>query len=140
MHIRLHVILQSPPPNLTYALQNGSGNNYKVEQVQHSAGHDLYFDLTVEVKGDDDLPDFKGPYVQGAKGSRFFYLDIGMYAGKHDQWGGRIKVPLTGITRTQVTEAQKEGVVLTVKLAGTDKKGNPACATPKPFAGWQVGN
>ncbi|GAB3924283.1 DUF5990 family protein [Mucilaginibacter myungsuensis] len=138
MHIDLHVILQTPPANFTYALQKGSGSNYTVDQVQHSAGKDLYFDLTIEVKGDDDLPDFKGPYVQGPKGGRFFYLGLGQYAGDHSQSGGRVKVPLTGITRAQVTEAQQTGAVLLTTIQGTAKNGGPAYATPKPFAGWQA--
>ncbi|RWY50067.1 DUF5990 family protein [Mucilaginibacter gilvus] len=134
--ITLHITLQKPPGNLTYSLQKGSGSRYEPVQVQPSAGNDLYFNLTIEIKGDpqtQELPDFRGPFVQGPVGGRFIYLDIGSYAGGGG-WSGRLKIPLTGITWNQLTTTAE----LETTVPGTGKNGMPACATVKPFGGWTV--
>ena len=142
MVLNLHIILQSPPNNTTYSLQKGSGNNYQVEQVQTSNGTDLHFTLTVVLKDGeptDDLPDFKGPFVQGPRGGRFIYLDIGSYAGANGQWSGRLKIPLTGITWQLVSEINAApDKLLSTKVPGTGKNGLPNCATVKPFLGWRL--
>jgi hypothetical protein len=132
--ITLHITLEKPPVSLTYSLQKGSGAKYEPVQVQPSKGEDLRFNLTVEVKGTpetQDLPDFRGPFVQGPAGGRFIYLDIGSYAGGSG-WSGRLKIPLTGITWDQVST----GAALQTTVPGTAKNGMPNCATVKPFAGW----
>jgi hypothetical protein len=141
MHLALRIILQAPP-KLTYALQKGSGNNYETVQVQRSAGDDLHFKLEVEIKGTkqaNDLPDFKGPFVQGPALSRFIYLDIGSYAGAHDWWSGRLKIPLIGITWRIIDELiAQPSAELETKVPGIGKNGGPNCATVKPFDGWKV--
>lgn len=134
--ITLHVTLQKPPVNVSYSLQKGSGSNYEPVQVQPSIGDDLYFHLEVEIKGTPEtheLPDFRGPFVQGPVGGRFIYLDIGSYAGGGG-WSGRLKIPLTGIKWDQVTT----GTELQTTVPGTGKNEMPTCATVKPFAGWRV--
>jgi hypothetical protein len=76
-------------------------------------------------------PDFSGPFVQGPKGGRFIYIDIGTCAGQRDsRWSRRLKIPLTAITE-EMTAA-----VLETRINGTSRDGGPACATPKPFNGW----
>ncbi|MCQ6957410.1 DUF5990 family protein [Mucilaginibacter aquariorum] len=133
--ITLGITLEKPPLNLIYSLQKGSGSNYEPVQVQRSIGDDLYFQLSIEIKGTPDmhdLPDFRGPFVQGPIGSRFIYLDIGSYAGGGG-WSGRLKIPLTGIIWDQITA----GAELETTVPGTGKNGMPNCATVKPFAGWQ---
>jgi hypothetical protein len=140
MTINLHIILQKPPMNLVYALQKGSGAKYEIEQAQHSTGNDLYFDLSIEIKGDrqtHESPDFKGHFVQGLVGGRFIYLGIGTYAAQENAWGGRLKIPLTGITWTMVANKSPEFALQTI-VPGTGKNGTPNCATVKPFDGWKA--
>jgi|SRR6185312_8254627 len=141
MNIPLHIILEKPPANVVFALQRGSGNDYQTVQVQTANGGDLTFDFTVEVKGDkgkDELPDFRGPFVQGPRMGRFIYLDIGTYA-KHagSPVGGRMKIPLTGITWETVGQLN-ETKGLQTRIAGTGKNGGPNYATVKPFIGWNI--
>ncbi|MBD1362217.1 hypothetical protein IDJ77_00215 [Mucilaginibacter sp. ZT4R22] len=134
--ITLHITLEKPPLNLTYSLQKGSGSHYEPVQVQPSKGDDLQFNLAVEIKGTPethDMPDFRGPFVQGPVGGRFIYLDIGSYAGGGG-WSGRLKIPLTGITWAQVAT----GMELQTTVPGTGKNGLPNCATVKPFVGWRL--
>jgi hypothetical protein len=134
--IALHITLQKPPGNVTYSLQKGSGSNYEPVQVQPSVGDDLYFSFSVEIKGASqthEIPDFRGPFVQGPVGGRFVYLDIGSYAGGSG-WSGRLKIPLTGITWEQLNAEE----LLQTTVPGTGKNGMPNCATVKPFAGWQA--
>jgi hypothetical protein len=141
MNLRLRVILQTPPANVHFGLQKGSGNNYETVQVQLSKNDDLYFELAVEVKGDrqkDEMPAFKGPFVQGPAGAKFLYIDIGTYAGQADQWSRRLKIPLTGITWEMSQAAAQPGIVLEASVPGTGKDGTPNCATVKPFGGWHL--
>lgn len=141
MSIALQIILEKPPANVVFGLQKGSGNDYQTVQVQTANGGNLIFDFTAEVKGDkekDELPDFKGPFVQGPRMGRFIYLDIGGYA-KHSESpvGGRMKIPLTGIT-WPIVDQLNENTRLETRVAGTGKNGGPNYATVKPFMGWSI--
>ncbi len=142
MHLTLRIALISPPAQLTYALQKGSGSNYESVQVQNSSGNDLNFELSIEIKGDkktNELPDFRGPFVQGPLLGRFFYIDIGGYAGATDYWSGRLKIPLTGITWRMIEAANtRSESALETSVPGTKKNGMPNCATVKPFDGWKL--
>jgi hypothetical protein len=143
MSLTLHIVLQTPPAGVDFGLQKGSGNNYETVQIQHSKGQDLHFNLTVESKGDnqkDQLPDFKGPFVQGPVMSRFIYIDIGTYAGTANAlFGRRLKIPLTGITWEMIDQLKTDAkAVLKTQVPGTGKDGTPNCATVKPFDGWKV--
>lgn len=134
--LKLRVILKSPPPGVDFGLQSGYGSAYEVVSTQRSGKGDLRFELSVGIKDgpkSSDL-DFNGPFVQGKKGERFFYIDIGTYAGQADSaWGRRLKIPLSGISK----RAAASGSVLETAIAGTGKDGGPACAIPKDFAGWK---
>ena len=125
MNIALHIIVEKPPANVVFGLQRGSGNDYQTVQVQTATGGDLIFDFTVEIKGDkgkDELPDFKGPFVQGPKLGRFIYLDIGSYAKPTELTiGGRMKIPLTGVTWKTVGKLN-ETTGLQTHVPGTGKK------------------
>ncbi len=142
MVLELHILLQAPPAGIDYGLQKGSGSKYETVQKQRSTGADLYFALSVEVKGDklmSGLPDFKGPFVQGPREIRFLYIDIGAAAGQHTHWSRRLKIPLTGIRWEAIEQlATQPHSVLTTQVVGTGKDGGPNCATVKPFAGWEV--
>jgi len=138
--LELHIVLVNPPANVPYAVQKGSGVNFTLEQLQNSTGSDLVFTCTVGLKqGKDGQPDFNGPYVQGHAGERFVYISIGTYAGvAGSAWGRRLKIPLRGITHSMLETKDNAMAVIKTFIEGTDKKGEPSCATPKPFAGWST--
>ena len=142
--LKLRVILRSPPSGVDFALQSGHGNKYLVVGRQRSGTGDLKFELAIEVKtvsnpaGSATL-DFSGPFVQGKKGERFFYIDIGTYAGQTEsQWGRRLKIPLHPMPSRTVEQAMKTDGMLETSIAGTGKDGGPSCATPKDFLGWDL--
>ena len=75
-----------------------------------------------------------GPFVQGPRGQRFVYLDIGTYAGQAEScWSRRLKVPLTGITAKMIAA----GDVLEARVPGTGRDGGPTCASVRDFEGWK---
>lgn len=138
--VNLHIVLVKPPAGVPYALQKGSGNNFTLEQPQTSTGGDLLFTCAVGVKpGKDGWPDFNGPFVQGPAGERFVYIGIGAFAGvAGSTWQRRLKIPLRGITNAMLDAKDDAGAVITTLVEATDKKGEPTCATPKPFEGWRL--
>ena len=124
--ITLRLTLEKPTAGVDFALQKGRGNPFTTEQTQRSTGRDLKFEFPVVVKtGKDGAPDFAGPYVQGPAGARFFYINIGTYAGQADSsWGRRLKVPLYVISWSAI----ESGRLLTARIPGTGKDGGPSCA------------
>jgi hypothetical protein len=138
--LQLHLVLEAPPPGIDFGVQKGSGNLYETVFTQRSADKDLHFSFSIMVKGDpakDDVPDFSGPYVQGKRLERFFYIDVGVSAGQAGGWNRRMKIPLYGISWALLKAAA--GKALHTRVPGTHKDGGPNCATIKPFAGWAVG-
>jgi hypothetical protein len=129
--LTLRIILELPPKGVAFAIQKGRGSTYETIQQQTSIGHDLRFEFTVEVRvtGDQTGPDFAGPLVQGTKGERFVYVDIGTYAGQTDScWSRRMKLPLHGITAAMI----ESGAVLEARIPAMAKDGGPSCGTIKP--------
>lgn len=125
--VRLRVVLKRPIPGVDFALQKGRGAKYEVVQKQRSiANSDLTFEFTVTVRmAKDGAPDFFGPFVQGARGDRYFYLDIGTYAGQtNTEWSRRLKVPLSCLTWDLI----ESGSVLVGEIPGTGRDGGPSCA------------
>ena len=52
MHVKLRIILVSPPPGIDFALQKGSGSDYEPIQKQRSGTHATsVLNASVEVKG-----------------------------------------------------------------------------------------
>jgi len=125
--ITLRIILEQPPPGVTFGIQKGKGSIYEtILKQQAAAGEDLVFEFSVPVVG--------GPIVQGPPDARFVYLDIGTYAGQAgSQWGRRLKVPLSGITSRMRQER-----VLETRVPGTGRDGTPNCGTVRDFAGWSA--
>ena len=141
--ITLQIVLLKPPPGVDFGLQKGSGNNYETVQRQRSGSLDLFFNFTVKIKGDmpkDRLPKLSGSFVQGPTNGRFIYIDIGTYAGQtNTQWARRLKIPLTGITWTDIDQLIADSnLILQTSVPGTGKDGGPNCATVKPFDGWKI--
>lgn len=137
--ITFQLILTTPPPDVVFGLQKGSGSNYETIQKQHSTSHDLVFTFTLTVKGEpskDKVPRWSGSFVQGPAEGRFVYIDIGTYAGQADtSWSRRLKVPLPPLSWHDLEDLAGH-VTLQTKVPGTGKDGGPNCATVKPFAGW----
>jgi len=138
--LTLRIVLEQPPPGVLFGLQKGQGTNYETIQKRQSKGNDLVFEFAVEVKAPRKSAslDFRGPFVQGRRGARFVYIDIGTYAGQTDTpWSRRLKVPLNGITRHMLSGATPgPRGVLEARMPGTGRDGGPNCATVKPFTGW----
>jgi hypothetical protein len=139
--LTFRVVLGAPPAGIDYGVQVGRGAVYEVSEKQRSTGKDLRFEFAVGLATRRPaLPDFRGSVVQGPRGQRFVYLDIGTYAGQADScWSRRLKIPLTGITRTMLDEALADPrMVLETRVPGTGRDGGPSCATVKPFDGWTL--
>lgn len=135
--LTLRIIVSQPPTGVDFALQKGNGSNYEPVQKQRSSGKDLTFEFQPSIReGDSDrIADCAGPFVQGPRGKRFVYVDIGTYAGQADScWSRRLKIPLEGIPAKVV----RSGGVLEARVPGTGKDGGPNCATVKDFEGWKV--
>jgi len=130
MDISLRILLRKPTAGVDFGLQKGRGSKYEVVQKQQSTGKDLKFEFAASVKTDKEgAPDFSGPFVQGARGDRYFYIDIGTYAGQVNTcWSRRLKVPLSCIT----WELIKSNSTLIADIPGTGRDGGPSCAS-----GWR---
>ncbi len=136
----MRIIVVDPPPNTLYVLQLGQD---EVVKPTASTKRCILFDFTVEVIEDSSPKGFRlrGPADQGRPGGRFVYLRIGLYAGQvGTHIARRAKIGLEGISRKLVEAAKKKrSGVLAVEFAGTDRKGEPACATvPLLRTGWHV--
>lgn len=141
VELRLGIVLVSPSSGVDFGLQLGKGSDCKTIQTQRSNGQDIAFEGTVTAKDDrgDGPPNFLGPLVQGPKGGRFLYIDVGQRAGQRDSvWERRIKVPLGDITRELIEGVSADpDLVLEARLAGTGRDGGPSCATVQPANGWR---
>ena len=138
--LSLRITVVEPPPDIIWALQLRQDELVKPTSNTKTR---ISFDFTVEVVKDPSAKGFRlrGPAVQGRPGGRFVYLRIGVYAGQvGTPIARRAKIGLEGINR-KLVEAVKEkrSGVLEVQFAGTDRKGEPSCATvPLLGTGWHV--
>jgi hypothetical protein len=124
--LTLQIVLRKPTAGVDFGLQKGRGSDYEVVQKQRSTGKDLKFEFTATVKIDKEgAPDFAGPFVQGPRGDRYFYIDIGTYASQLNTcWSRRLKVPLSRITWDLI----KSNSTLMADIPGTASDGGPGCA------------
>lgn len=98
-----------------------------------ATGTRVTFDAEFEIgKQPDGSVNFLGPYSQGDRHDRFFYLAWGIKIGPHFHMFRRLKIRLGHLSQAKVNAAIKSGKPLTVHLKLTDKKGGPLCATPPP--------
>ncbi len=133
--LKLRIVLQSPPATVDFALQSGKTAKATIVNRQRSTGNDLHFNFSITLAPAGAPPDFRGPFVQGPKGQRFIYINIGTCAGQFGSpWTRRMKVPLSGITPDMLAGDE---VQLETRVPGTARDGSPTCATVKPFDGWK---
>jgi hypothetical protein len=140
IEVPIRAVIENPPAGVTWALQLSKGDLSSLAAPSPADPTRLVFDFAIQAdRADDGGLRLLGPGVQGPADGRFFYLNSGTYAGQaHPTFGRRAKVPLTGLT-WQMIESLRPGERLQIRIAGTDKKGGPACATvPLLPPGWQV--
>ncbi|MEO6568713.1 MAG: DUF5990 family protein [Opitutaceae bacterium] len=78
-------------------------------------------------------PNFLGPYAQGPRDERFFYLSWGKGGTAADfQMFRRLKVHLSHLQWKQIVSAAERGVPLRVTIDATDRCGGPLCASAWP--------
>ena len=131
--VSFRIVLELPPAGIDFALQKGKGGSYEPVQKQRSTGRDLIFEFSATSKQTAKGLDFAGPFVQGAAGDRFVYIDIGRYAGQTGtECARRLKIPLTGISRASI----QTGKTLVTTIPGAAPDGQPNCAyTWRKYAG-----
>lgn len=90
------------------------------------------FDLTLDVIVGDDggADDFRGPYVQGARGARFLYLSWGQI-GEDSAFVmfGRVKLPLPALDAPALARLKMGTTPLTALAGLSDAHGRPVTAT-----------
>jgi hypothetical protein len=135
----IRIVLIDPPAGVTYGVQRGKGSKYAVEQAQTPNRGDVVFDFDIAVSPTADGPNFLGDYVQGPKGRRFIYVDVGQYAGQKDTpWARRMIIRLDDVTAAMVRKASLPGHRLAARIQGSGHDGGPSCATVQPIGGWKV--
>ena len=139
--LSLRIILKSPPADVDYGIQEGSGSVFTTIAKQRSIGKDLTFDFQISYTTDaDESIRLSGPIVQGPKDGRFVYIGIGTFAGQQDSiWQRRLKIPLTNISMKMIKQVQTDHkMIIATTVPGTAKDNGPNCGTVKPFDGWTV--
>jgi hypothetical protein len=132
--VTLRVIVESPPNDVDFGVQEGHANDYKTVQKQRYTKQDLRFEFLIRVReGKTGQPNFLGSFAQGPADKRFIYLDIGTCAGQtNTPWSRRLKIPLAGITWPMIEQE--------VRVPGTGRDGGPTCGTVKQFSDWMLSN
>jgi hypothetical protein len=134
--ITIQIVLRNPPDGVAFALQRG-----KDELLPRvlASGADLSLSLTIGVDLAGDAIDVRGPFVQGPRGERFFYVCCGEIAGQAGSpWRRRIKVPL-GAIDADLAQAclDDDKLALRAVIAGKAKDGGPPAATVPLIEAWK---
>lgn len=117
------------------------GDKEVIEITPASAGQAV-FRPEFRLADADGVPNFLGPFSQGPKQERFFYLSWGrssIHASFHSF--RRLKVHLSHLTWTQLTAATARKKPLRVTIDLTDAKGGPLCASVRadhPNLAWDL--
>lgn len=127
-NVRLRLSVIRPPKGVAYSLQGKDGASI---DVRMSTGKTMVFELPARMEEGKSGWRFLGDFVRTeGKTRRFVYVAIGQSAGQRDtQWSRRAKVDLPEITPQMILAAQASQLVLDGAYEGTDRKGEPACAT-----------
>jgi hypothetical protein len=133
-------VLVDPLVGVAFGIQKGRGAKHETVLVQLGGRADLRFDLSLELKSSSGTPNFVGPFAQGPSNDRFVYVGVGTFAGQKDSvWSRRMKIPLSGITKTLVREVlSKPGHRLVARIPGTGRDGTPSCATTNTLDEWKI--
>lgn len=104
-----------------------------VEQIVSGTTAEAKFQVEFRVQDADGTPNFLGPYAQGTKAERFFYLAWGTNASA-ERFGmfRRLKVHLSHLSARDLQAAAKANRPLRLTLHLTDKRGGPRCASVRP--------
>ncbi|HPF61358.1 MAG: hypothetical protein KC544_11510 [Gemmatimonadetes bacterium] len=135
----LRIEVTNPLPGVALVLQSGKDGSVPPTATS-SAKVTFDFTVRVDLPDDDGTPTFYGPFTQGPPHGRFVYICVGKRAGQYaSPWDRRAKIPLGGITATQVREALAIGGRLALAYPGVGRDGGPTCATVKlPGDAWRV--
>lgn len=143
--ISLEIELVDPPSGYAYCLQRGAGSrSERLDYIEVSAANKepLTFTLEVTVRQDKSAskPDFFGPFVQGPRGARFFYLCVGANVdGDEPIWKGRVKVPLVGIDWFSIETSAEGKACLFASYLASRTDGSPVLASVRLLGeGWAV--
>lgn len=104
-----------------------------VEQCVPGSAGKATFHLSFRVAEADGTPNFLGPYAQGTRDERFFYLSWGI-SDSPASFGmfRRLKVHLSHLTGRDLLAAAKADRPLRVTLQMQDARGGPRCASVWP--------
>ena len=143
--LALRIELVEPPEGYAFCLQRGKGSrSERLDYLEVLEGDDdpVVFDLAVTVRKakTGSEPDFFGPFVQGPRGARFFYVCVGeCVEGAAPHWSGRVKVPLAGIDWASIESGPAGEACLFARYAASRPDGGPVFASvPLLDDGWVV--
>jgi hypothetical protein len=139
-NVPLRIRLVDPPVGYAFALQKGKGN--KAARLDHQIAQSdaLVFDLEVEAKEHPSgRPNLLGPFSQGTREARFFYLCVGTFDPPVGEptWSGRVKIPLTDIDWPMINAAQETARRLTASYQASAPNGKPVLASVTLDPSWR---
>lgn len=134
-NVTLHLSVLTPPKGVAHCLQGKDGENV---DIRMSTGKTMDFEIPIRLEEGKSGWRFLGDHVRTeGKTRRFVYVAIGQGAGQKDTlWSRRAKVDLPEITAAMTKKASAGMLALDGSYEGTDKKGEPSCATVKVT--WKV--
>ena len=97
---------------------------------------EFFVDMIPDPEGE---PDFRGPYVQGSKGKRFFYLSWGeLKRDRGFEMFRRTTFHFAAIKSKDSKTAASSSKVLEGRVKLTDDRGGPICANIDSQISWSV--
>jgi hypothetical protein len=125
------------------AVYLGIQSGREVRDIVSGAEGKATFGPEFRLSDADGSPNFLGPFAQGPRGERFFYLSWGRGAtGSDFQMFRRLKVHLSHITWKDLAATARRGEPLRVTIDLTDDRGQPRCASVRadhPAVQWKLG-
>ncbi|RYZ00180.1 MAG: hypothetical protein EON61_17755 [Alphaproteobacteria bacterium] len=129
-NVLLKLRVLAPPKGVAHSLQGKDG---EIVDARVSTGRTLTFEILARLEEGKTGWRFLSDFVRTeGKTRRFVYVGIGKHAGQpHTHWDRRAKVDLPEVTPAMIQQALAGKLVLDGSYAGTDARGEPACATVK---------
>jgi len=139
--VPFRIVIVNPPEDVNFCLADDEDN---LVSVTRSAGADISLDLEAIVKPNrrTGAPNFTGKFAMGTPSKRFFYVNIGKFAGQPDSpWERRAKIWISDVSWETVKEvASDPSKILVARYMGRDKDGSPSCAARDLLDGtWAIG-